>query len=736
MWLVNTTTLRLEEVVDLQDYKYAILSHTWEQDEVEFQEMLPESRPARLLKKAGFLKIKKTCEVAKERGYAYAWIDTCCIDKTSSATLSEAINSMFRWYKESSLCLAYLSDLQVNNFELPESQTSELMKDCLWFTRGWTLQELIAPEELDFYDQEWNFRGSKKTLRHGLSRITGIDVAILEDSELLPTIPVGQRMSWAAHRNTKRIEDIAYCLFGIFGFNMPMIYGEGKNSFLRLQEEIAKRTNDLTLFAWRSQNESGFDRRPTHSRQQHKDLRGIFAQSPSEFVDCGRLEITREIGQPIREFALTNNGLRIETVLGSSPDMEYVLDLECLNEENRKLGICLMKTESGFVRDRAYDLFSTTDKGFWNGQRSTIYIARTLNSSLALRLKAQLLRSLKFHFHVQPRGSYTVQRINARPASLWDNNGKLFLTGNRQDFTACIEFTLRPIYWRFVIVCGLIDVSNETPLVSDLWDEGDVRHGATPWMAIFSDLDPADEVQLKIIDKLKNSNDELRKLRSTVLSWYVDKDDRLPLRKMAETRKTAFNDDGTEIAYHLSMIKERNSKGTPVFNIIVSLTEMNRVEDASTTDSIGSEEDTDCARTRTATEREPPEREPPERAPPERAPSEQAPPERIRPKRARPKRARQQRALPERAPQPLTMDHDPPPLPLLPQSNPFSPQPRQLHPDPGPYAFSHHANAYPHGMPVQTYGPVPVAPPWAGPPVYYPTWPGYSYGGARPAGYR
>lgn len=209
MWLIDTSTLRLVDIVDLQGCKYAILSHTWEEDEIDFQEMLAESRPARFLKKAGFLKIKTTCEVAKERGFTYAWVDTCCIDKTSSAALSEAINSMFRWYKDSSLCLTYLSDLRPNDLEYTESKASEFMQDCRWFTRGWTLQELIAPEEIYFYDQEWNFRGSKQTLRYELSKITGIDAQILANLELLPTIPVGRRMSWAAHRKTTRVEDIS-----------------------------------------------------------------------------------------------------------------------------------------------------------------------------------------------------------------------------------------------------------------------------------------------------------------------------------------------------------------------------------------------------------------------------------------------------------------------------------------------------------------------------------------------
>ena len=351
-----------------------------------------------------------------------------------------------------------------------------------------------------------------------------------------------------------------------------------------------------------------------------------------------------------------------------------------------------MKTESGFVRDRAFDLFSTTDKAFWNGQRSTIYIARTLSNSLALRLRAQLRRSLNFHFHMQPRASYTVQDIKARPASLWDKNGRLFLTGNRKDFTACIEFSLKPIWWRFVIVCGLIDVRSERPHVSDLWDESDHFSGATPWMAIFTDQDPAAKAQLDIIDKLKNGNDELRKLRTTVLSWYVDEHNRLLLRRMAETIKTAFDEDGTEISYWLSMIREPNNKGTPVFNIRVFVSEVNRVRDSSTMGEVGSgeEEGADYSRAR----------------PGPRVP--RAPP----------------------------VDREAPPRASPPQPNPFSPQPRQHHADPGPYAFHQYANSYPNGMPDQSYRPGPMPGPWTSPTGYYPAGPGYPHGGGRPAGYR
>lgn len=223
-------------------------------------------------------------------------------------------------------------------------------------------------------------------------------------------------------------------------------------------------------------------------------------------------------------------------------------------------------------------------------------------------------------------------------------------------------------------------------MLQDLWDEDDFYGGVTPWMAIFTDQDPAARTQLEIIDKLKHGKDELRGLRSKVLSWYVDDQDRLPLRRMAETQKSVFDIDGTETTYFLSMIKEPNRKGTPVFNLRVFISEANRVRDSSTMGEVGSEEETDYAR-------------------------------------ARP--------IPKRAPQAPPVDRDPPPEPSPP--NPFAP--RQRHPDPGPYAFPPYANPYPHGMPDPTYRPAPVPGPWAGSTEYYPASPGYPHGRGRSAGY-
>lgn len=193
--------------------------------------------------KKGFSKIIETCRLARRHYLHYAWIDTCCIDKSSSAELTEAINSMFNWYKESAFCFAFLSDLPGSEDDVLENE----LRPCRWFTRGWTLQELTAPKSLEFYDQGWQRRGTKKSLQQELSAITGIDLEIFEDSNLLSTVPVARRMSWTSRRKPSRVEDRAYSLLGLFDVNVPSIYGEGPKAFIRLQEEIMKKNNDLSL---------------------------------------------------------------------------------------------------------------------------------------------------------------------------------------------------------------------------------------------------------------------------------------------------------------------------------------------------------------------------------------------------------------------------------------------------------------------------------------------------------
>jgi hypothetical protein len=207
MRLLNTSTGLFEEFIGTNIPPYAILSHTWGEEEVSFKDMV--SEPSYRSKK-GYAKISMACQLAKADELQYAWIDTCCIDKTSSAELSEAINSMYQWYKRAEKCYAYLADL--------ESTVAwrESLSHCRWFTRGWTLQELIAPADVYFFDQNWNMLFRKSEGIEVLTRITGIDKVILENSASLPSISVAKRMSWASRRVTTRVEDEAYCLLGIY----------------------------------------------------------------------------------------------------------------------------------------------------------------------------------------------------------------------------------------------------------------------------------------------------------------------------------------------------------------------------------------------------------------------------------------------------------------------------------------------------------------------------------------
>ncbi|OBT60606.1 hypothetical protein VE03_10038 [Pseudogymnoascus sp. 23342-1-I1] len=261
MRLINAKTLELEEIWGENDKAYAILSHRWEGGEVSFQDMQNLALASNM---KGFGKIQKSCEQAVEDGYSYVWVDTCCIDKDSSAELSEALNSMFRWYEASAVCYAFLSDVPSNTPTMtPDIGSSK------WFTRGWTLQELVATRNVVFYNQQWEFLGTKQTLSKLLSLQTHIDEAIL-NGESLSNRTIAQRMSWASHRVTTRVEDTAYCLLGIFDVYMPMLYGEGKRAFLRLQEEIIKRSDDHTIFAWPIRLD---------------DQPGLLADSPAAFAD-------------------------------------------------------------------------------------------------------------------------------------------------------------------------------------------------------------------------------------------------------------------------------------------------------------------------------------------------------------------------------------------------------------------------------------------------------------------
>lgn len=226
--------------------KYAILSHTWGVEEVTFEDLM--NGPGKT--KASYTKIRFCGEQARRDGLQYFWIDTCCIDKTSSAELTEAINSMFRWFAEAAICYVYLSDVSIDNYcendHFSQARWETAFRMSRWFTRGWTLQELIAPRYLDFYAVHGTKIGTKTSLDTLISEVTGIPAEVLNYSKRLDEYSVPERMAWASRRNTTRIEDRAYCLMGLFGVNMPLLYGEGDYAFQRLQKEIMSLTNQTS----------------------------------------------------------------------------------------------------------------------------------------------------------------------------------------------------------------------------------------------------------------------------------------------------------------------------------------------------------------------------------------------------------------------------------------------------------------------------------------------------------
>lgn len=299
MRLLDTTTLEFFEVDISHAPGFAILSHTWGDEEVTFDDMCGER--AAIENRKGFQKIVGFCQKAREDGLKYGWVDTCCIDNRRSAELSEAINSMYHYYANSYRCYIYLSDVLISG----EQSVLELISGSRWFTRGWTLQELIAPERRLLFDANWDPITAKTgdiTIDESLSLAAGIPVELLTNEESPSYYCVTERISWAAKRNTTRGEDIAYCLLGLFDVNMAAIYGEGGIKALqRLQMEILKTSFHQTLFAWRSHDDRS---------------RGMLAHSASDFKDSGGLSIWGP--RYLAPFSMTNVGLHVRLVDATS----------------------------------------------------------------------------------------------------------------------------------------------------------------------------------------------------------------------------------------------------------------------------------------------------------------------------------------------------------------------------------------------------------------------------------
>ena len=254
MWLLSTNRAELHHFLspELVPGGYAILSHSWGKHEQSFKDTQDLATHCKTTgenpRDLATPKVRESCILAEQHGYQWIWNDTCCIDKTSSTELSEAINSMFRWYSLAEVCFAHMEGVESNPDVLNAPNSS--FRTARWHTRGWTLQELIAPSLVIFVSQEWKKIGNKVELAHLLEEITGVPSRVLTREEHYSLLSIAERMSWASKRSTTRVEDEAYCLMGLFNVNMATIYGEGRQAFQRLQYEIVKQSFDTSLFAW------------------------------------------------------------------------------------------------------------------------------------------------------------------------------------------------------------------------------------------------------------------------------------------------------------------------------------------------------------------------------------------------------------------------------------------------------------------------------------------------------
>ena len=310
MWLLSTDRAELHHFLRNYDAEggYAILSHTWQEREQTLQDVRAIGDHCRQTKsnprddRRLSPKIRELCILAEKHGYGWAWADSCCIDKTSSSELSEAINSMYQWYSEAEVCYAYLSDVP-SRCDLHAKDSA--FRTSRWHTRGWTLQELIAPASLIFVSDDWRELGDRASMAELLQNITGIQAGVFTREKRPASFSVAIRLSWASKRRTTRVEDEAYCLMGLFGVSLPTNYGEGDKAFVRLQYEIMQHESDTSLFAFGYR--LPFGALETHGIRLLPDpitngtWQFLLPSSPREFRDSHDILYTPKLGTKARQ---------------------------------------------------------------------------------------------------------------------------------------------------------------------------------------------------------------------------------------------------------------------------------------------------------------------------------------------------------------------------------------------------------------------------------------------------
>ena len=324
-------------------------NHCRGEDEIVYQDMpeFDQHRASTSSKKASSAaKVQGACQAVRrwserskgdagQRETNHLWLDNVCIDKRDPFELSASINSMYKWYRQAAMCFAYLSDFQRDD---PSSEIAQ----SKWFTRGWTLQELVAPKNVMFFDRDWQYLGDRESLQPILTSRTNISRHFLLHSDDIRRASISQRMSWFSGRQTTVPEDIAYCLLGLFDVSMPLLYGEGaERAFRRLQEEIMRYSDDHSLFAWKI---------PTTKGSPSPSPCGLLAGSPLYFQDTGGYEhmASENTDQP---FQMTNKGIYIQLYIQERKDC-YVASFDCPHGNSYYLGMYLKRHEQG--TDRYY----------------------------------------------------------------------------------------------------------------------------------------------------------------------------------------------------------------------------------------------------------------------------------------------------------------------------------------------------------------------------------------------
>ena len=366
MRLINTRTLQLEEFLGWIP-EYAILSHRWMGDEISF----PDFHDPDVRQSSRFAKIKNCCEFARRQNQLkWVWIDTCCIDKKDNAEFTEAINSMYNWYQKASKCYAYLADvLRVEDERGDWTEQSRMdFRNSAWFRRGWTLQELLAPMTVIFLDCNWNTIGISKhhhidSFAKDVSRASGISEADLESPG---GASVAKKMSWLSRRETTRIEDMAYCMLGIFDVYVPLLYGEGRKAFTRLQLEIINTSDDEWIFAW------------FPDEREISQFFGVLAHSPKYFASSGN--IVRHSPMPDKKpYSMTNKGLQYQ--------VPYPQDRRAIDEFDRA-ETCLLLLDCGIDKGRfdeetesiCFELeFDSASRRWWRKRDSHIKVTDKKN---------------------------------------------------------------------------------------------------------------------------------------------------------------------------------------------------------------------------------------------------------------------------------------------------------------------------------------------------------------------